>query len=267
MAVEFERGLVKTSFGYIHYRAAGTGKPIVLLHPNQQSSELYREMMEALAPHFRAIAIDNPSYGDSDHIQGQPRIEDYARNVIEVMDALNIDTFIAAGEAVGAAVAAELGGTYPARVTHVVLMNCPAIQEETTDEILADFKNTFRPSDPTGFPALRTIEFMLEKDPEHSPVAPTQDWMDRINTAQIECGRERWQMLEALTLYKIADGLKRVAQPVLLVTGENFYWVHRLHLVQACIRNLTSHMLKGARICIGWERAEEISKKIVEFVR
>ena len=56
--MKIERGLVHTSAGYLHYRAAGHGPPVVLLHMNQQSSALLLELMTALAPHVRAIAID-----------------------------------------------------------------------------------------------------------------------------------------------------------------------------------------------------------------
>ena len=63
--MDIERALVKTSMGYIHYRAAGRGAPVVLLHMNQQSSALYLELMAVLAPTVRAIAIDYPSHGMS----------------------------------------------------------------------------------------------------------------------------------------------------------------------------------------------------------
>jgi len=46
--MQIERGLVKTASGYIHYRAAGRGKPIMLLHINQQSSALYLELIAVL---------------------------------------------------------------------------------------------------------------------------------------------------------------------------------------------------------------------------
>ena len=39
--MDIERGLVKMSAGYMHYRAAGHGKPIILMHTNQRSSAIY----------------------------------------------------------------------------------------------------------------------------------------------------------------------------------------------------------------------------------
>jgi hypothetical protein len=152
----------------------------------------------------------------------------------------------------------------PDLVRKVVLLNCPMI-DESVEDTLAPFKSTFRPSDPTGFPALRTVEFMLKTDPEHSPVDPTQDWMDRINRAQVEAGRDRWQMLTALAMFDMLGHLEKIEQEVLLLTAEHFYWIHRRHLAEAALRNVTSETLVGARICIGWERAAEIAPKVVAF--
>ena len=68
MPIDIKRGLVRTHLGHIHYRESGSGPAIVLLHINQQSSELMLELMAALSPRMRAIAIDYPSHGGSDHV-------------------------------------------------------------------------------------------------------------------------------------------------------------------------------------------------------
>src|SRR5205814_631602 len=116
-------------------------------------------------------------------------IEDYARAVIETMDALSIARAAALGEAVSIA----LSGRWPDRIDKAVLINTPYFGDaETARSDIADIAKV-RPSDATGFPAPRTIEFLLENDPEHAPMKPTQSWMDRINTAQFEIGRDRWQ--------------------------------------------------------------------------
>ena len=93
--MNIERGLVKTALGYLHYRAAGnTGNEAIFLqHINQQSSALYLELMAVLCPHLRVVAMDYPSHGDSDHVEQQPSIGDYARCVVAVADALNVPKF------------------------------------------------------------------------------------------------------------------------------------------------------------------------------
>src|SRR5688572_17933475 len=129
MAIEIERWLVKTSAGHVHYRAAGRGKPILLLHINQQSSALFLELMEVLGGELRAVAIDYPGHGMSDHIAFQPTIADYARCVAEVMEALGITQASLLGEAIGAVVAVELAASSPRRVEKLVLVNCPYYED------------------------------------------------------------------------------------------------------------------------------------------
>src|SRR5258705_9861642 len=114
--MDIERALVKTTMGFIHSRAAGRGRPIVLLHMNQQSSAMYLELMAVLAPQLRAIAIDYPSHGMSDHITVQPTIADYARNVLEVMDGLGVENPNFLREIGGGLGCGEIAGAFAPRV-------------------------------------------------------------------------------------------------------------------------------------------------------
>ncbi|HSQ03879.1 MAG TPA: alpha/beta hydrolase, partial [Burkholderiales bacterium] len=264
MTIEIERGLVKTTKGYIHYRAAGQGDAIVLLHINQQSSALYLELIEALAKDMRAVAIDYPSHGMSDHVSVQPSIGDYAQCAIDVMDALGIRKASALGEAVGAAVAIELAVSHAQRIDHVVLVNCPFYADRSTaDRRHAPLKQGLRPSDSSGFPVTRTIEFLLEKDPGHAPMHPTQSWMDRVNVAQLEAGRDRWQALDALHQYDIGANLGKIHAPVMLLVGEHFYYVDFRDEFVKRIRNLQLHVIEGARFSMTWERADEVARRTI----
>jgi pimeloyl-ACP methyl ester carboxylesterase len=262
------RKLADTSFGQLHYRDVGTGEAIVLLHVNQQSSTSYFEMISELSPHMRVIAPDYPSHGGSDHIDYQPTINDYARAVIEVLDDADIKNFAILGEATGAAVAAEISAMHPDRVTKIVLVNTP-VNKESPEAMLAPFKSDFRPADPSGFPATRTIEFMLTKDPKHSPMNPTQSWMDRVNTSQMECGRDRWQALTALAHYDMISALAKVTQPVLMFTTEHFYFRDALpEIYETLADNLVKAIdIEGGRICAAWEYAHLIGPKTVDFLK
>jgi pimeloyl-ACP methyl ester carboxylesterase len=268
MPSPIERGFVKTSYGHIHYRAAGHGATIVLLHINQQSSALYLELMQELGGQLRAIAIDYPGHGMSDHLVTPPTIADYARCVIEVMDALAISAASVLGEAVGAVVAIELAGAFPGRITNAILINCPYYADRATaDRRHAPLKGGLRPADASGFPLPRTLEFLLEHDPGHAPMQPSQSWMDRVNVAQMEAGRDRWQALDALHQYDIAGNLARVSCPALLLIGEHFYYVQHRAEFAARMRNLRTEIVAGARFCMTWERASDIGPRVIGFLR
>ena len=263
-----KRHLLLTRFGQIHCRETGDGPAIVLLHINQQSSALYLELMEQLAPSLRAVAVDYPSHGMSDHISVQPGISDYAQCVVEVMDGLGIERFAALGEATGAAVAVELGCAFAGRVDAVVLLNCPIYRDRAqADVIHAPLKSNLRPSDPSGFPVTRTLDFMLEKDPSHAPLSPDQSWMDRINVAQIEAGRDRWQALDALNAYDVGRNLGRLDCETLLLMGEHFHYTPLLDEYRRRIRKLSgAEVIPQARFCMGWEKAGVVADRVITFL-
>jgi pimeloyl-ACP methyl ester carboxylesterase len=266
--MNIERGLVHTSAGYLHYRTTGSGAPIVLLHMNQQSSALYLELMAVLAPELRAIAIDYPSHGMSDHISVQPTIADYARYVLEVMDELGIRKASFLGESAGAVVCIELAAAFAQRVDRIILVNCPYYADtKIATRNHGVLKSGARPSDASGFPVTRTIEFALAHDPAHTPMHPTQSWMDRINRAQLEAGRERWQVLDALHQYDIPANLPRVKRPALQLTGEHFIYVKDHPEFSSRVPDLHQHVIAGGRCCVAWEKAEDIGRKTLEFLR
>jgi pimeloyl-ACP methyl ester carboxylesterase len=265
-----ERGLVDTPYGYIHYRRAGQGqeRAVVVSHISQQSSALMIELIEALSAGAHAIAIDYPSCGMSDHVMQQPTIGDYASCVIAVMDALGVKSATALGEATGAFVSAELAAAYPDSIHHAVLVNCPYYAEAASSEKAHAPLRTggLRPADASGFPVTRTLEFVLEHDPSHAPVYADQSWMDRINVAQLEAGRERWQPLEALGAYDLHARLPKARCPVLCIMGEQFHYIEHLEKLRALARNGVAEVIEGARFCVTWSHAQRVAKRTLSLM-
>lgn len=264
--MKIARGLADTFAGQIHFRTAGEGPAIMLTHINQQSSALMLELIAALAPKFRVVAIDYPSHGMSDHIDWQPAIEDYARAALAVMDTLKIQRFHAMGEAVGAATSLALAANHAARVDKVVLINTPYFADAATAKTdIADIQRV-RPTDASGFPASRSIEYLLTNDPEHAPMRPTQDWMDRINVAQFQIGRDRWQAMGALGKFDTLGTAARVRRPTLMLYGEHFIYGKHRALVSAKIIDVRVEMIPNGRFCMTWERAADVAAAAMRFL-
>lgn len=264
--MKIERGLVETSYGYVHYRAAGDGPPVLLLHINQQSSAMFLELMAVLADRFRVVAMDYPSCGMSDHFTSPPAVADYVNSVVETMDRLDIARADILAEAGGAAIAVETANAAPGRVGRLVLVNA----HYYTDRAAADSHHTalrgrLRPADSSGFPMTRTLEFVLEHDPGHMPMNPTQSWMDRINVAQIEAGRDRWQFVEALAPHDYGAALERLQQPALLIWGENFHYSQFHGEFTRRIRKHELMLIKDARFALTWERPDEVGRAAAAF--
>ena len=106
---------VETPLAKVRVRLAGKGPAVLLFHINRQSSALYLELIERLTAHFTAVAMDYPSYGESEHVRETPSIADYASCGVAVLDALSRPDALVAGEAVGSAVAAAFAARHPGR--------------------------------------------------------------------------------------------------------------------------------------------------------
>lgn len=121
--MNLRRAYVTTATGLqIHYRIAGSGPPLVVLHPSPQSSEAMQPAITAFATLCTCIALDTPGYGLSDPLPDDtPGLRDYADALLAALDALGVGRFAVYGAATGAQIAIELAKRYPQRVTYLLL--------------------------------------------------------------------------------------------------------------------------------------------------
>jgi pimeloyl-ACP methyl ester carboxylesterase len=257
-----ERGLIKTPAGYLHYRAKGHGRPVLLFHINQQSSSLYLELMDELASDLRLIAPDYPGYGMSDAFTGEPEVHDFANAMFELVESLRLEKVCIIAEAFGTFVASEMARSRPALLNKMLFLNCPF---QPIEDRSADVTPAQRPADPSGFPLTRTLDYVLEHDAMHAPMHPTQSWMDRVNTSNILAGRNRRQALDALYRYDLGASLDQIRCPVEVLVGEHFYYCKFRNALSERLGGAPVTVLDGARFCIGWERAKDVALKARAF--
>ena len=79
-AITIRRAYADTPYGQLHYRHAGEGEPLLLIHQTATSSYAYEPVMAYLASSCRVIAVDTPGYGMSDYPTNREyTAADYAR--------------------------------------------------------------------------------------------------------------------------------------------------------------------------------------------
>jgi pimeloyl-ACP methyl ester carboxylesterase len=114
-------GYAHTAHGAMHYAEAGAGEALLLLHANPRSHRYFRHMTPLLAPHFRAIAVDTPGFGNSHALPDPPSIGSIAGCFVQFLDALGIERAHVFGLHTGNKIAAALAAQWPSRVHSVVL--------------------------------------------------------------------------------------------------------------------------------------------------
>lgn len=97
-------GFTASDGAHIAYRDSGRGTPIVLLHGLMAHSGFFQRQ-EALADHFRIVALDLRGHGGSRAANGAaPTVERMAADVAELAEALGLEGAIGVGWSLGATV-------------------------------------------------------------------------------------------------------------------------------------------------------------------
>jgi pimeloyl-ACP methyl ester carboxylesterase len=107
---------------------SGAGQPCVLLHAFPLSADMWRPQLEAPPPGWRLIAPDLRGFrgvsSDPDSTPvGRVTMDDYARDVVELLDRLRIDRAVVGGCSMGGYVTFAVRRLAPERVRGVVLAN------------------------------------------------------------------------------------------------------------------------------------------------
>lgn len=119
-----ETRFLDTRSGRTHVLDVGRGDVILLTHGSGRSVADWQEgLAERLARTHRVIAFDDYGVGLSDRGHGwQYGNAPWARQALDVLDALGIERAVVAGHSAGGVVAAILAADHPERIRGAVLM-------------------------------------------------------------------------------------------------------------------------------------------------
>lgn len=127
----------------IHYRRAGTGPPLVIVHPSPGSSFGVIGRIQRHSANHTVIALDTPGYGESEALAlDRPTLTDYAESLVEALDALGLSRIDLYGAHTGAGIALTTAHEFPDRVRRVVLDGLPVF----TDAERQDYLDNYTPS-------------------------------------------------------------------------------------------------------------------------
>ena len=103
----------------------GDGPTLVLLHGWPEFWYTWRKNIPALAESFDVVVPDLRGFGDSDKPANVPAASDYADDLIELLDALDINRAGFVGHDVGAFVMHDLAQQYRGQVDRQFFFKCP----------------------------------------------------------------------------------------------------------------------------------------------
>ena len=205
---------VPTHEGNYHFVKAGSGFPVVMMHPLGNSTWVWENIMGPLSEHFTCYAFDALGHGLSDKPSFQFSPADHARAMDQAMQILNIHRAHVIGNSFGAIQATELAASFPDRVDKLVLVGLPVWNIRAAPERFAEQAAGYFPDD---MPVPRTAETVVTSF--HKPI---QEWVDSNNASREQAGVWVKKTMEALNWFDIVSRLPKIkASASLIVYGEH----------------------------------------------
>jgi pimeloyl-ACP methyl ester carboxylesterase len=261
---EIKRAFAETPSGEIHYRVAGEGFPVLMLHQTPRSSDEFLDVIPAFSEHFKVIAMDTIGYGDSyKHLSATTTLEDLANAAVQLMDAIGIERAHLVGHHTGSTIAIEIAASHPERVGKLVLSAAPYIDENRSREIMT------RPSvdkvdvKEDGSHLTEMWQIRMKFYPKNRPDLLTRFVTDALKAKEnIELGH----LLVAR--YRVPPKLPLIqAQTLALCGTDDPYCFPDLHKIAKGIKNCQSVEVPGGMVPMVDQMPETFSKIVIDFLR
>ncbi|MGW0055925.1 alpha/beta fold hydrolase [Nocardia nova] len=108
----------------IHYKRAGSGPPVLLLHGSGSSLHHFDKVAALMSSSFDVIRLDLPGFGlTGPRADRNYRIATYTRTVAVFLDRLGVVSTSIVGNSLGGNIAWNFALDYPRRVQRLVLVN------------------------------------------------------------------------------------------------------------------------------------------------
>jgi len=266
MATKIEK-LTLPDGRFFEYAAIGSGvDPIVMLHGYGDSWYSFNGMLSACSASESVIALSQRGHGNSHKPDNGYLIVDYAKDVIDVMDALGIKKAPIVGHSMGTFIAQEIALQNPELVSHLcliasavtadndVLCGLTSTTAELTDPVPREFAHEFQAgtcANPLG-PGMS-----LEKIVDESMLLPANVWH---------------QALLGLISYRpktIEPDLSSIKCPTLIMWGDKdeiFLGDEQLRL-QSKIKGSMRSDYTDVGHGLQWEKPQETMAELTAFLR
>ncbi|WP_191556715.1 alpha/beta fold hydrolase [Metabacillus idriensis] len=118
-----------------HYEDIGQGVPIIFIHPPGMGSKVFF-YQHALSKHMRVIFPDLSGHGESETALQEISIPYYASEILNLMDALNLEKAVLCGYSAGCLIAQHLAIDHPERIELLILSGAYPSVEDASGQLL-----------------------------------------------------------------------------------------------------------------------------------
>jgi 3-oxoadipate enol-lactonase len=250
-----------------YYELLGTGDPLVMIPGLGATCTLWDSVTSDLSRSFSLIMFDNRGLGRSVPKRAPQTLSDFAVDIVELMDHLQLERAHVLGLSLGGIVAQQLAVDHPSRVDRLVLVSCANRFGPYLLEMAKLIGKALRHFPPDVFQ--RTIE-LLGSAPGYLDAHAEEIDRKIAMACQSPVGRSAVaRQLRCLGTRDVADGPDyRIAAPTLVIAGEQDM------LIPASYARRMAHEIAGSEFLLVrgcghnpfCEKPELVVPRITEFL-
>lgn len=244
----------------LYYETHGDGPALVFTHGASWDHRQWHPQVEFFRQRCRVVVWDVRGHGQSSLPPGPVDPDDFSRDLVNLLDHLEIDRAVLAGLSMGGHISLQTAARFPGRAAGLVLIGTPFTNTFNRFERIAVPINRFSQRlMPMPLIAWSVGAYLGGKKPE----------VRRYATAAIrQIPHKNWVRLwGAVTRMESAHLLDRIQCPTLVLEGEHDSLVRRQQQVLANAVPLAVHkIVPKAGHATNLENPEAVNEMMAEFL-
>ena len=257
---------VAVADGEIYYEVAGDGHPLILVSGLNGVARYWEPQVAALSAKYRVVSYDQRGTGQSDQRQRVFSVDQMARELAALMDALGIERAHIVGLSTGGAIGQTLAIEQPQRVARLVLCSTWTHCDPWFRRLFEARREMYQQCGPELHAKFHPL-FLYPPDYVNAHDAEIEAEQKRAPTksspVEVSVGR-----INALLAFDRRAGLHTIKAPTLIIAGDNDYITPSYHS-QALARAIPGSKLvifNGGGHSVSKTRAQEFNKTVLDFL-
>lgn len=252
--------------GHIQYEVTGAGPPLILVSGLSGVGRYWQPQIAEFSARFKVVTYDQRGTGASDHQQREFSIDQMARELVALMDALKIERAHIVGLSTGGAIGQTLAIGHPDRVARLVLCSTWTHCDPWFRRLFEARRRMYELCGPELHTMFHPL-FLYPPDYVNAHDAEITEEQQRApaKSAPVEASIGR---INALLGFDRRAGHARIKSPTLIMACDNDYITPRYHseALARAISGAKLVILRGGGHSFSKTRPDDFNRTVLDFL-